>query len=86
MSNVEHKVDYIITHNAPQQVIRMMNYAPIIDDAELTGFLDWVMFETEFKKWFFGHTAKRFYFDWELYKKRYEELNGVSCTKKNPNE
>ena len=33
----------------------MMNYAPIIDDAELTGFLDWVMFETEFKKWFFGH-------------------------------
>lgn len=35
---------------------------------------------------YFDHTAKRFYFDWELYKKRYEELNGVPCTKKNPNE
>lgn len=55
LKDVNHKVDYIVTHNAPQQVIRMMNYAPIIDDAELTGFLDWVMYETEFKKWFFGH-------------------------------
>lgn len=33
----------------------------------------------------FDHTAKRFYFDWELYKKRYEETNGVPCKKKNPN-
>jgi hypothetical protein len=22
---------------------------------ELTGFLEWVMYEVKFKKWFFGH-------------------------------
>ena len=30
----------------------------------------------------FSHTAKRFYFDVELYKKCYEEENGVPCKKK----
>ena len=35
---------------------------------------------------FFEHTAARFYFDWELYKSSYERINGVPCTRKNPNE
>ena len=30
-------------------------------------------------------TAARFYFDWELYKTCYEELNGVPCERKDPN-
>lgn len=50
-----HKVDYIVTHNAPQTLIRMMGRIPDIAGSELTGFLDWVWYETEFKKWFFGH-------------------------------
>ncbi len=33
----------------------------------------------------FSHTAKRFYFDWELYKKSYEDIHGVPCIRKNPN-
>ena len=24
-------------------------------DMELTGVLEWIMFEVQFKKWFFGH-------------------------------
>lgn len=48
-------VDYIISHTAPQTIIRMMNHSPHQADSELTGFLDWVWHETNFKKWFFGH-------------------------------
>lgn len=50
-----YKVDYIISHTAPSEIIRRMGYYPDPHDAELTGFFDWVMHETEFKKWFFGH-------------------------------
>ena len=28
-----------------------------------------------------AHTVKRFYFDRELYKERYEEINGIACKK-----
>lgn len=49
------KVDYIISHTAPSEIIRRMSQTPDPHDAELTGFLEWVMYETEFKKWFFGH-------------------------------
>ena len=34
---------------------------------------------------FFSGTVARFYFDWDLYVRCYEELNGVPCRKKNPN-
>lgn len=27
----------------------------LMHDAELTGFLEWIMYEVKFKKWFFGH-------------------------------
>lgn len=30
----------------------------------------------------FHHTAKRFYFDFELYQKSYEERNGIPCKKR----
>lgn len=57
------KVDYIVTHTAPAQIIRSMRrdpnghefHAPDRHDAELTGFLEWIMYEVEFKRWFFGH-------------------------------
>lgn len=48
-------VDYIITHTAPREIIRKMGNHPDYHDAELTGFLEWVMYEVEFKQWFFGH-------------------------------
>lgn len=50
------KVDYIITHTAPRTIIpRIIHCAPDMTDAELTGFLDWVYHEVEFRKWYFGH-------------------------------
>ena len=49
------KVDYIVSHTAPTEIIRRMAWTPDPHDGELTGFLEWVMYETDFKKWFFGH-------------------------------
>ncbi len=49
------EVDYIITHTAPTEIIRRMGHNPDRHDAELTGFLEWVMYEIKFRKWFFGH-------------------------------
>ncbi len=48
-------VDYIISHTAPREIIRRMGRQLDPHDAELTGFLEWVMYETEYKEWFFGH-------------------------------
>ena len=33
----------------------MLQMYPLIEDGELTGFFDWIMFEIDFEKWFFGH-------------------------------
>lgn len=49
------QVDYILTHTAPREVIVRMGHCPDPHDDELTGFLEWVMHETAFKTWFFGH-------------------------------
>lgn len=49
------EVDYILTHTAPRLLIYQMGKTPDTHDAELTGFLEWVMTEVKFKKWFFGH-------------------------------
>ena len=50
-----HKVDYIVTHTAPREIIRRMGYYPDAHDAELTGFLEWIMYEVSYEQWFFGH-------------------------------
>ncbi len=55
LKSAAHKVDYIVSHTAPKEIIRRMGYEPALRDAELTGFLEWVMYESEYKKWFFGH-------------------------------
>lgn len=49
------KVDYIISHTAPFELISMLGYYPDTHDAELTGFFNWVMYEADFKRWYFGH-------------------------------
>lgn len=55
LKKVDNKVDYIITHTAPREIIRRMGHEPDMHDMELTGFLEWVMCEIDFKQWFFGH-------------------------------
>ena len=48
-------VDYIVSHTAPREIIRRMGFYPDQRDIELTGFLEWVMYETTFSDWYFGH-------------------------------
>ena len=55
LSRHDHSVDYIISHTAPREIIRLMGYTPQFKEGELTGFLEWVMYNTQYKKWFFGH-------------------------------
>lgn len=51
----DRQVDYIITHTAPQTIIRMMGYGPEPHDRELTFYFDQIWRTTNFRKWFFGH-------------------------------
>lgn len=47
--------DYIITHTAPKDIIYRLGYYPDPHDNRLTVYLEDVMRECKFKKWFFGH-------------------------------
>ena len=52
------------------------------------GFAKLVLWAPEMAdKWngYFENTVHRFYFDRELYKRSYEEKNGVPCPKRKPN-
>ncbi|MBE6719093.1 MAG: metallophosphoesterase [Ruminococcaceae bacterium] len=55
LKQVNYKVDYVITHTCPSEIIKLMGYYPDVHDAELCGFFDFVMYEVSFTKWFFGH-------------------------------
>lgn len=55
LREVGNKVDVILSHTAPREIIRRMGKFPDAHDGELTGFLEWIMYEVEFKQWFFGH-------------------------------
>ena len=51
------KVDYVISHTCPAEIIRRMGYVPDPHDAQMTGHFEWVMYELgdSFRQWFFGH-------------------------------
>lgn len=49
------EVDIIISHTAPREIIRRMGKYPDAHDMELTGFLEWIMYQIKFKHWYFGH-------------------------------
>ncbi|MCD8006146.1 MAG: metallophosphoesterase [Oscillospiraceae bacterium] len=49
------KVDYILTHTLPYEILRRWGINPDAHDRELLGYLDWVMYETDFKHWYCGH-------------------------------
>ena len=55
LSACGNRVDYVLTHTAPDSFIYRMGKAPDRHDAELTGFLEWVLREVSFRHWFFGH-------------------------------
>ena len=49
------KFDYIITHTAPREIIMRLGYYPDPHDIEFTGYLEWLMYECQYERWFFGH-------------------------------
>ncbi len=49
------KVDIVISHTAPREIIYRMGNSPSLHDMELTGFLEWIMYEVKFEHWYFGH-------------------------------
>lgn len=48
-------VDIIISHTAPREIIRRMGKCPDAHDMELTGFLEWIMYQIKYQHWYFGH-------------------------------
>lgn len=63
------RVDYVITHTAPTEIIRRMGHSPDAHDAELCGFLEWIMHEADYERWFFGH--------WHTDKDVYEKFRAI---------
>ena len=50
------KVDYIVTHNGPREVVAAMGYGELSDDeVELRRYLQRVADNTDFTAWYFGH-------------------------------
>ena len=49
------KVDYIITHTAPKEMVMRMGIRPDPHEIELEGFLEYVMYEVAHKHWYCGH-------------------------------
>ena len=63
IKNADYKVDYIITHTCPSEIIKMyLRHIPDPHDGELTGFFDYLMYDVDFKCWFFGHWHTDDYF------------------------
>lgn len=55
------KVDYILTHTAPQNIVSQMGYKDLPghnEEAPLREFLQQVADLTDFKAWYFGHFHK----------------------------
>lgn len=50
-----YKVDYVITHTIPQSAIHRLSKIPDPNDAELTGYFEWLYNNLEFTKWYAGH-------------------------------
>ncbi len=72
LKNNNYMIDYVITHTAPREIIRQMGYSANPHDYELTGFLEYVMYECKdsIKTWFFGHWHE----DREIYEGKFRAL------------
>lgn len=80
-----YKVDYIITHTAPQALVERMiakqpwdiraGFRMNQDDHKLMGYLGEVLFKTDYKHWYFGH----WHFDTEVDEKSTAVLHQVYC-------
>ena len=77
-----------VNHYAYQDDVPMLLRFSVQWDCIRYGFCKlnlWAPEATENRDGYFDRTVKRFYFDWELYKKCYEDVNGVPCGREDPN-
>lgn len=51
----DYKVDYVLTHTIPDSFIYRLKMKPDRHDAQLTGYLEWLCNELDFRHWFAGH-------------------------------
>lgn len=54
LKKVDYKVDYVLSHCAPQSVVSFMYMCPV-DSDKLTLWFEDLQGRLDFKKWFFGH-------------------------------
>ncbi len=71
LARFENTVDYIITHTAPGETVYHMStirrlgiQRNVMEERELTTFLDYVQATVQYKYWYFGH----FHIDLELWR------------------
>ncbi|MBQ3264231.1 MAG: hypothetical protein IJH07_00500 [Ruminococcus sp.] len=79
--------EYVDHYRFDNDIPMMMKYT-VLWDCIRYGFCKLNLWAPEMADEFSGYfdqTVKRFYFDWELYKKCYEDINGVPCKKQDPN-
>ena len=68
LKKADYKVDYIITHTAPQTSIATLVLrgfcikGNVLEEQPLTGFLEWVAEQVSYERWYFGH----FHEDWKI--------------------
>ena len=55
LESLDYKVDYVLTHTIPESFIHRLGLVPDRHDAQLTGYLEWLYRELDFKQWFAGH-------------------------------
>lgn len=55
LKELGYKMDYIITHTAPGEVIPFLGKRADPHEREFNQFLDWIRETCTFQKWFFGH-------------------------------
>lgn len=55
LKNNGNRVDYIITHTAPTQIVQRIVYRVDENEKKLCGFFERLMHKVQFEKWFFGH-------------------------------
>lgn len=58
-----YRVDIVITHTVPMKAMLQLGCYPDDKERELVGFLDWILHDVSFDRWFFGHWHRELHMD-----------------------
>ena len=77
LEKADFKVDYILSHSGPREVVAAMGYGELSDDeVELRQYLQRVADNTDFTAWNFGHFHEDAAVD-DIYFFLYDELKTI---------